>query len=334
MGFHDIEFPRDVSYGSRGGPMHNTAVVEVASGAEERVQRWTSPRHRYDVAYGLLKLDDQALGAQRVLAFHRARGGRANSFRYWDPLDYSTNPAQAPHNNETVNATQTDESIGTGDGTTKDFQLVKRYTSGVTIVTRALLKPIFGTVKVAVAGVLKTEGADYTVNYSTGVVTFTAAPTTSQAVTAGCKFNVPVRFEDDELSVAIEEFNRGEVQTGIGLIEDVSNVVVPDDLPRLGSTYQSFAADLALTPQMGEFVRLNPTASGKALLLPQHTAYALGGPHWVLQNISGSNALAVKYAGTTLFTLQVAGDASRRDLAFVYLGLDSGGTKTWIGVGP
>ena len=39
--------------------------------------------------------------------------------------------------------------------------------------TRAIQLPVAGTVEISVAGVLKTETTHYTVDYSTGVVTFT-----------------------------------------------------------------------------------------------------------------------------------------------------------------
>ena len=333
MGFHDVEFPRDLSFGTAFGPQHSTGIVEVASGAEQRVQRWTSPRHRYDVAYVLRELNDPAEGLARVLTFHRARSGRANSFRFWDAIDYSTNPLQTPNNDATVNATELDEFIGDGATGVFDYQLVKTYTSGLTTVTRNVTKPIQGTVKVAYGGTLKVENTDYTVNYSTGVVTIASNPGNGVDITAGCKFNVPVRFEDDTLMGVIESYNTGSTAQGIGLVEDLSNVVVQGALPRLGSSYQTFGSNLALTPQMGEFVRLNPTAGSLSLLLPQHTAYADGGPHWVLQNVS-ANALACTYSGTTLFTLQAAGDATKRDLALLMLGYDSGNVRGWVGIGP
>ncbi len=37
MSFHDVRFPTDISYGSSGGPGFSTAIIEVDSGAEERI---------------------------------------------------------------------------------------------------------------------------------------------------------------------------------------------------------------------------------------------------------------------------------------------------------
>jgi uncharacterized protein (TIGR02217 family) len=58
-----------------------------------------------------------------VVAFFEARNGRLYGFRWKDWGDYkSCLPSGAP--------TATDRVIGTGDGTTTAFQLVKAYSSG------------------------------------------------------------------------------------------------------------------------------------------------------------------------------------------------------------
>jgi uncharacterized protein (TIGR02217 family) len=46
---------------------------------------------------------------------------------------------------------------------------------------------------------------------TTGIVTFTAGnfPTTGQAVTAGFEFDVPVRFDTDELDVNLDYYLAG-----------------------------------------------------------------------------------------------------------------------------
>jgi len=53
MGFHEVRFADDISYGSSGGPGFSTNIVRLDSGAEVRIPRWSSGTHRYNVAYGL-----------------------------------------------------------------------------------------------------------------------------------------------------------------------------------------------------------------------------------------------------------------------------------------
>ena len=77
-------FPDDISYGSRGGPAYNTTVIVVDSGAESRNQRWSYPRHEYDVAYGVNTL----ARLEELLEFFHVVAGRAIGFRYKDWMDY------------------------------------------------------------------------------------------------------------------------------------------------------------------------------------------------------------------------------------------------------
>ena len=110
----------------------------------------------------------------------------------------------------------TDQAIGTGDGTTSAFQLVKRYASGAQTWTRAIAKPVTGTVRIAVAGVEQLSG--WSVDATTGVVTFGVAPGAGVAVTAGFTFDVPVRFDTDALDVTLDLERLGSI-TSIPLLE-------------------------------------------------------------------------------------------------------------------
>jgi uncharacterized protein (TIGR02217 family) len=94
--------------------------------------------------------------------------------------------------------------IGTGDGAIKPFQLVKRYPSGGVVEVRAITKPVAGTVRVYKDGVEQLSG--WSVDVTTGVVTFTTAPATGVAITADFELDVPVRFDTDHMAVTIESF--------------------------------------------------------------------------------------------------------------------------------
>jgi uncharacterized protein (TIGR02217 family) len=141
MAFHEVRFPDNISRGARGGPERRTQIVELASGDEERNASWANSRRRYDVAYGIRRADDLAA----VVAFFEARNGRLHGFRFKDWGDHkSCLPSGTP--------SPTDQSIGTGDGTTTAFQLVKHYASGAQSWTRAIAKPVTGTVRIALGG--------------------------------------------------------------------------------------------------------------------------------------------------------------------------------------
>jgi len=205
MAFHEVRFPDDISRGARGGPERRTQIVELASGDEERNASWANSRRRYDAAYGIRRADDLAA----VVAFFEARNGRLYAFRWKDWADYkSCLPSQMP--------AATDQTIGAGDGTTTDFQLVKSYTSGAQTWTRTISKPVAGTVRIAIDGVDQASG--WSVDTTTGIVRFATAPASGAAITAGFEFDVPVRFDTDTLDVTLDIERLGSI-TSIPLIE-------------------------------------------------------------------------------------------------------------------
>jgi uncharacterized protein (TIGR02217 family) len=205
MAFHEVRFPDNISRGARGGPERRTQIVELASGDEERNASWSNSRRRYDVAYGIRRADDLAA----VVAFFEARNGRLHGFRYKDWADYkSALPSQA--------ITTTDQQLGTGTGSLQTFQLAKRYTSGAQTWVRTIAKPVAGTVRVALGMVEQLSG--WTVDTTTGVVTFTTAPAGGVIVRAGFEFDVPVRFDSDTLDVTLDFERLGSI-TAIPLLE-------------------------------------------------------------------------------------------------------------------
>jgi len=205
MAFHEVRFPDNISRGARGGPERRTQIVELASGAEERNASWAHSRRRYDVAYGIRRADDLAA----VVAFFETRNGRLHGFRFKDWADFkSCLPSQAPGS--------TDQPIGTGTGSATQFQLTKRYTSGAQSWTRAITKPVAGTVTIALNGTQQTSG--WSVAIATGLVTFATAPAAGVAITAGFEFDVPVRFDADALDVTLDLERLGSI-TSIPLLE-------------------------------------------------------------------------------------------------------------------
>ncbi|HMQ41773.1 MAG TPA: DUF2460 domain-containing protein [Paracoccus sp. (in: a-proteobacteria)] len=203
--FHEIRFPDDISRGARGGPERRTTIVELASGDEERNAAWANSRRRYDVSYGIRRADDLA----KVVAFFEARNGRLHGFRFRDWSDYrSCLPSQVP--------APTDQQIGTGDNTKKSFQLVKHYASGAQFWTRAITRPVAGSVTISLNGNPQTSG--WSVDNTNGIVSFAAAPGEGIAITAGFEFDVPVRFDSDTLDVTLDIERLGSIAS-IPLLE-------------------------------------------------------------------------------------------------------------------
>jgi uncharacterized protein (TIGR02217 family) len=196
MAFHQVRFPLDVALGARGGPERVTDIVTLQSGREERNQRWAQSRRRYNAGYGIKSRADM----QAVLAFFEERRGRFHSFLWRDGLDHSSNGQQP---------------LGTGDGTTTEFQLVKRYGAVFDPYDRPITRPVVETVEVFVDG---TPTLAVEVDELTGLVTFDDAPADGAVLTATFEFDVPVRFDIDRLDIELTGFDAADAPA-IPLIE-------------------------------------------------------------------------------------------------------------------
>ena len=186
MSFADIRFPTNISYDCVGGPVYFTEIVKVASGYEKRNQRWNLPLAEYEVGY-----IDTKEKIEELISFFRARKGRAVGFRFKEHSDFEA----------------TNSLLGTGDTETVNFQLIKKYTSGVDSENRKITRPVSGTVKVYLNSVLQSTG--YTVDYATGIVSFSTPPGTGVSVTATFEFDVPVRFDTDKISIQMKTIEVG-----------------------------------------------------------------------------------------------------------------------------
>lgn len=178
MAFDEVRFPEAISYGSSGGPGFSTTVLQLSSGFEQRNVNWAATRARFNVSHGIKSRADM----DALITFFRARQGRARGFRFKDWSDY----------------TITNQTIGTANGVLQQFQIIKTYTSGSQTYTRTITKPVSGTLAFTVNG--GAPGA-HTVNYNTGVITFSSAPATGDIVITTCEFDVPVRFDIDQMDV-------------------------------------------------------------------------------------------------------------------------------------
>lgn len=169
-------------YGFQCGPTFDTNVVSLANGREVRNVNWSRARHK-------ARADFTSLTSTQFLylkdLFQQCRG-QAYAFLFRDWTDYRA----------------TDEAFGTGDATTKAFQLSKTSKlSGGSPYTRIVSAPEAGvTVKVngsvAVASVSMADGS----------VTFTTAPAAGASLTWTGKFLVVMRFASDDLQASVQPY--------------------------------------------------------------------------------------------------------------------------------
>ena len=196
LAFDDLPYP--LALGSDAGisPEFSTSVAVTASGFERRSSLWADARLRFDVGPGVRS--EAELGT--LIAFFRARRGAARGFRLRDPSDYSSNgmtgiPGMA------------DQYLGTGDGLSGSFPLIKRYGAGEDAQVRRITRPVGASLRVSLDGALQTGG--WTLGEG-GIVLFTSAPAAGVVVRAGFLFDVPVRFAEDRLDISGAAFAAGE----------------------------------------------------------------------------------------------------------------------------
>jgi uncharacterized protein (TIGR02217 family) len=107
--------------------------------------------------------------------------------------------------------TPLDQRLGAGDGVRTAFPLVKTYAAGPEPYVRPIVKPVAGTVVVAVAGRTVREAVEWSVDPTTGIVTFADPVPEGAEVRAGFEFDVPVRFDTDRIAVSVASFQAGDV---------------------------------------------------------------------------------------------------------------------------
>lgn len=142
-------------------PIWSTSKKTSVSGRRFAVANYSYPRYKYTLAYSFLRQGSGVTELAQLVGFFNARGGDFDSFLFTDPDD------------NTVTA----QTIGTGDGANKLFQLVRTFGGYVEPVFDANSAPL-----IYINGVLKTLTTDYTVSV-TGLVTFVSAPASSLVVT-------------------------------------------------------------------------------------------------------------------------------------------------------
>lgn len=181
-----------VSYGTQGGPTWSTRRIGLKSGIVRRNPYRSRPLYRFQILYRNLNPEHYT---EIINAFNAVMGG-VHGFRIKDWSDFQAE----------------DEYVTVGTGAPQQVQLAKLYEFGAQNVSRPIRKPVSGTVTMTADGLPQAASIDY----STGIATFTAP--SGDIVRWSGEFDVPVMFENDELSLSID--NRGRL--GLFLTSDVS----------------------------------------------------------------------------------------------------------------
>ena len=202
--FDDVAFPLSIGRESSLAPAFSTQIVESPSGHERRSSDWADARLSFDAGPGVRSEAD--IG--ELIAFFRARRGAARGFRFTDPYDdRSCGLGEVPD--------ALDQRLGIGDGVRTEFPLQRYYGAGEEAQVRRITRPVPGSIRVAVDGAELIEGWSHA---GLGVIAFDEAPEEGAVLTAGFRFDVPVRFAEDRLDINRATFAAGEAPS-VPLVE-------------------------------------------------------------------------------------------------------------------
>ena len=316
MSFHNTRLDTAISYGAVGGPAWATTVQTTASGHEQRISRASRAKRRYSFAKSLLTPDEWSA----LIAFWQGRRGHLHGWRMKDWADF-------PPASDGVSApAATDMVLGTGDGTTTQFQLLKTYQDpdNINDYSESMTLPVAGTILVAVAG---TPTASYTITNPGGLITFSSAPGVGQVVTAGYEFDRGVRFDmrDEWLAQRISPGYLGNVDQ-----IDAAELLDETELPELwysgGASQQAVNQDVVLTLSY-QFWNINNSAGATINVWLPPPDRLPGGPMIFVVHNNGSSTGSLQLrddVGNTVGSTFAAGTTRR-----VALSRNSGAT-TWI----
>jgi uncharacterized protein (TIGR02217 family) len=175
--FNENKLPVCVRLGSSWQEEYSVEITNTASGQEHRRLRHPFPARRTTV-YFTRKRQDLF---DDIVSFYHRHAGSFIGFRIEAYDDNSTNGM-------TGAPTMADQPVL--DVSPGRYQLVKTY--GTTGGVRIIHKPQPGSVLVAVAGVAVTPAS---IDYATGQFTLAAPPANNTDITAGCRFDLPARFD-------------------------------------------------------------------------------------------------------------------------------------------
>lgn len=195
--FHETLFPLDVALGARGDPERRTDVVTL--GSRPRKPQCALGKFAAAMAGGLRREN-----ARRSRGDHRLLRGAARQ-ALWIPLARQGRLLVRRAGRDRDAARPDDR---TGRRNQSAIRIDEDLGASFAPYVRAIAKPVAGSVRIAVAGA---ETSAFTLDATTGMVTFAAAPAAGAAISAGFRFDVPVQFDTDFLEIDHSAFEAGEI---------------------------------------------------------------------------------------------------------------------------
>jgi uncharacterized protein (TIGR02217 family) len=187
--------PGRIILDTSGGQSHNTSIITVASGREQRNANLAQSRGKWDLGERSLLKDEK----DEIENHFNTCRGKLHGFRFKDWSNYE--------------GTTADTYMKLKMGTMLDLagQMCKQYSIDGQFYRKEIKKPVFGTVKVYKNGV-EVPATQYSVDYTTGMISFGPALNNpnyklGDEFTWSGEYDLPVRYDTDEIKIKFEGIN-------------------------------------------------------------------------------------------------------------------------------
>jgi uncharacterized protein (TIGR02217 family) len=213
--FDSVQLPSDIERGAQGDFGFKTTVFPMDSGFEQRNINWSQSKGSWNVGYGIQSLAQ----LQSIRAIHQIMNGKGHGFRFKFWFDFEIG--------DPADAVATKQLIALGDGVDTTFQSIKTYVTGALSYSRNIKKIVTGTDRVWINSTELTRNnptpgaGEYAIDVTTGIITTGDipggaasggdGPSGEDVVYLVSEYDVPVRFDIDQLNTAIEIFNAGSI---------------------------------------------------------------------------------------------------------------------------
>lgn len=170
-----------IQFGNIKRPVFDTRVVVGNNGREQRAARRIVPRWEFELSYEFLR-DNVNNEFQTLIGFVLNQLGQLNPFYYTDPYDN----------------TATGQVIGTGDGTTTTFRLVRNVLGSSGFIDLVYYCPTLSNVYLN--GTMQSSGFSLSAsaNYGNDSITFASAPSSGVVISADFNFAYVCRLLEDK----------------------------------------------------------------------------------------------------------------------------------------
>lgn len=183
--FSNLRFPTHFGLITSRILTFSTDIVELKNGYEQRNASWMDGRHKFSVH---LEIRD-AREIELLYNFFRIHRGRAIGFRFRDWSDWYAE----------------EQMIGVTSSGSNIFQLVKSYEFQGIRYTRKITLPVLERFCLTVGG---QKCDDFELDQQTGILKLKSSVEPNLEVRATFNFDVPVRFEMDELLLKSTEMRQ------------------------------------------------------------------------------------------------------------------------------